>query len=630
MHVSQAHGLELDILIQRVADHTDDVILITEAEPIDAGGPRIVYVNPAFTRLTGYTPGEVIGLTPRLLQGPKTSRDTCNRIRQALLAWKPIRVELLNYRKDGSEFWIELHITPVADSAGFYRYWLAVQRDISERRQLDEQRRLYDLVLSHVQEGIVVVDALQSDHPIEYANDGFLRMSGYSREEVIGRNCRFMQGPSTDPYTTHVIRNSLAVGRPLKVEVLNYRRDRTSFWNLLSITPLRDSQGDIVKYVGVQHDLTDTKLREQEMVASQRLKTIGELTGGIAHDFNNLLTSITGASEILASRLSTDPELSALVGAIRGAASRGTSQVRRLLGFSRTPMLARGKVDVQKVLHDLAFLMSRSLRDNITFQVEVNPDARWVDAESVQLEAALANLVLNAQDAITGPGTISISTSLVTADGKDMVLIETRDTGCGMDQLTLSRIFEPFYTTKEQGRGSGLGLAMVLAFAKQVGGNVSVISEIGKGSTFSLTLPATEPDNTSFAELEQPPPRPSRPATVLLVEDDEVVSITAIAMVQALGHSVQACANADHALAVLETDQNFDVLFTDVVMPGSMGGIELAQEARRRRPGISVILASGWADTHLPSKPADSAYQRFLLKPYTLQDLARAFSSVLP
>ncbi len=629
MNIPSGPGLSLPNLLSRIADYTQDAVLITEAEPIDQPGPRILFVNAAFTRLTGYTPEDVIGLTPRILQGPKTSKDSCASIRAALAAWKPIRIELLNYRKDRSEFWVELDITPVADETGWFRYWVSVQRETNERRHYDEQRRLYELVLANVNEGILVADALRPDCPVEYVNAGFTRMTGYTGADLLDRNCRLIQGIDTDPGATRQIRQAIRQQQPVTVELLNYRKDGTAFWNLTSITPLRDAQGEVVKYVGVQRDLTEAKRREREMVAAQRLKAVGEMTGGIAHDFNNLLTSIGGASELLAQRLAGDPACAQLVAAIRGAAERGADQVRRLLGFSRTPILARGSVDLLHVLQQLELLLSRSLRDNIELRIDVHPDARWVDAEAAQLEAGLLNLVLNAQDAIDGDGRIGISAKAVEIDGQPSVRIEVSDTGSGMDEAVRARIFEPFFTTKEIGRGSGLGLAMLRAFITQLGGTIDVQSQPGQGSTFALTLAAAEfrpsaPSNSDAAVVDEP----IRACSVLLVEDDEVLRITACAMLDSLGHRVQICSNAEEALRSLNAEVHFDVLFTDLMMPGHMGGLELAAAVRQRHPQIGIVLTSGWTD----SNPGD-LYQSlgehcFVMKPYSLNDLKRAFVSV--
>jgi len=492
--------MKLADLLGRVAEFTEDVVLITEAEPIDVPGPRIVYVNAAFTRMTGYTPEEVLGRTPRLLQGAKTCADTRARIRQSLQQWQPVRCELLNYRKDGSEFWAELSIIPVADEHGWFRYWIAVQRETTLNKQ-----------------------------------------------------------------------------------------------------------------------------RERELANAQRLKVVGEMTGGIAHDFNNLLTTISGAAELLAQRLANDAESARLVEAIRGAARGGAGQVRRLLSFSNTPLLARGPVDLEALLAQMALLLQRSLRENISLEMDLHPEARWIEAEAVQLESALLNLVINAQDAIEGAGRVQVSSRPLLKDGRHMIQLEISDTGCGMTADTAAQIFEPFFTTKDAGRGSGLGLAMVHAFVTQMGGEIEVRSAPSKGSTFALRLLAAEaPQGAEGVEL--PRAQPTAGCRVLMVEDDDVVRLIGGSMLESMGHVVQTCCDADEALAVLEKDASFDLLFTDIMMPGSMDGLGLAETVGRLYPSLDVILTSGWSGAELPkSVPADKP---FVLKPYTLDDLEQAFARV--
>jgi PAS domain S-box-containing protein len=492
-------------LLGRIAEMTDDVILITDAEPIDEPGPRIVYANPAFTHMTGYSAEEVIGLTPRVLQGPRTCEATRARIRDALQQWQPIRCELLNYRKDGSEFWSELGITPVADHNGWFRYWVSVQRDVSQAKQ-----------------------------------------------------------------------------------------------------------------------------REREVANAQRLKAVGEMTGGIAHDFNNLLTAISGAAELLAPRVTQDAESAKLVEAIRGAARSGSGQVRRLLSFSSTPLLNRGPVDLHELLEEMVLMLRHSLHDDIKLEVDLDPRARWVDAEAVQLESALLNLVINAQDAIQGAGQVVLSTRHLEQDGRRMVHLEVSDSGCGMDEHTLAHVFEPFFTTKEAGRGSGLGLAMVHAFITQMGGHIEARSQPGQGATFIMSLAAAQPATVQPAQmpLELSDASQTAPAgRVLVVEDDDVVRLIGSTMLESLGFEVLTSANADEALAVLVDDSAFDVVFTDMMMPGSMGGLGLAQTVERLYPSLRVILTSGWSDAELPK---DTRRDRpFLLKPYTLDHLEQAFSRVL-
>ncbi|MES2887976.1 MAG: PAS domain-containing protein [Pseudomonadota bacterium] len=639
-------GFSLEELTQRLGDCTDDAIVVSEAEPVADPGPRIVYVNPAFTRMTGYSAEEVLGRSPRLLQGEGTSWQTRHRLRQAFNRWEAVRAELLNYRKDGSTFWVELNIVPVADDQGWYRYWVAVQRDVTERRLAEQQRQWQERLLHTLGDGILVADATQPGLPLEYVNDCALRITGYTRDDFLGRNCRFLQGPGSDPEAVRQLREGIQERRTVTTEILNYRKDGSTFLNLVTLSPMFGEHGELIKFIAVQRDITELRDREQQMVIAQRVKAVGELAGGIAHDFNNLLTSIMGASDLLAERVFHDPELAQLAASIRSAAQRGGAQVRRLMSLTRTPQLTRSAVDLQAVVNQLAQLLRRSLRENIHLHLEIDPAHAWVDAEPSQLESALLNLVLNAQDAMPRGGEVRIASTLRSEDGVAWVAISVVDQGSGMPPETVRRIFDPFFTTKEAGRGSGLGLAMVHAFVTQMGGRIGVQSKAGKGTRFTLCLRPAEPPRAASADGDDASREPlfvegagrprsatgERPPVVLLVEDDAVVRITARAMLERLGYQVIEAQDGSQALDVLQTPAPVDLLFTDLLMPGGLNGRELCALAQAVRPGLRQLQTSGWADSILAdvngeAGPPDATH--FINKPYTLQELARAVQDSL-
>jgi PAS domain S-box-containing protein len=623
-------ALSLATLVQRLGDYTTDAIVITEAEPFSGTGPRIVYVNPAFTAMTGYRADEAIGQTPRMLQGPATPKAGKQRIAAALRAWKPVVAELLNYRKDGSTFWVELSIVPVADAAGWYRWWVAVQRDITARRAAEQERELHDRILASLGEGIIVSDALRPDQPIVYVNDTACQMTGYAREEFLGRNCRFLQGPGTDPEAVARMREAIAEARPITLEVLNYRRDGSTFTNLISITPMHDADGRPARFIGVQRDVTDLRARERQVAMAQRLTSAGELAGGIAHDFNNLLSSITGAAQLLEERLGAEgsPEAVELVRAISTSARRGAAQVRRLMALTRLPSLQRGPVDLGLIVRQLLQLTRRNLRENVQLTVDLAEDAHWIDAEPVQTESALLNLILNAQDAMPEGGIIRVwSRSVLDPDGAHVV-VAVEDNGMGIDADTVERIFDPFFTTKAPGRGSGLGLSMTHSYMRQLGGKVLVSSRPGQGSRFELWFAAVMPPHAQPQGADTAAPRAEvTPLQVLYVEDDPVLRLTGAAMLEHLGHRVTACANGLEAADVLGSDEPIDLLCTDLLMPGGIDGWELANRCARLRPGLAVVVASGWADTDLTKPEGRARDAVFLQKPYSLDDLQRAIDS---
>jgi PAS domain S-box-containing protein len=518
----------------------------------------------------------------------------------------------------------------VADSTGWYRWWVAVQRDITARRAAEQNRELNDRILASLGEGIIVSDALQPDQPIVYVNDTACQMTGFARDEFLGRNCRFLQGPGTDPAAVARMREAIAEARPITLEVLNYRKDGSTFTNLISITPMHDADGRLARFIGVQRDVTDLRARERQVAMAQRLTSVGELAGGIAHDFNNLLSSITGAAQLLEERLGPGgpPEVAELVRAIATSARRGAAQVRRLMALTRLPSLQRGPMDLGLIVRQLLQLTRRNLRENVRLAVDLADDAHWIDAEPVQTESALLNLILNAQDAMPAGGIIRLwSRRLRDGDGEHVV-VAVEDNGMGIDADTVERIFDPFFTTKAPGRGSGLGLSMTHSYMRQLGGKVLVSSRPGEGSRFELWFAATVPPNVQPVGADVAAPRSAvTPLKVLFVEDDPVLRLTGTAMLEHLGHQVTACANGLEAADVLGSDEPIDLLCTDLLMPGGIDGWELANRCARLRPGLAVVVASGWADTDLTQPQGRARDAVFLQKPYSLDDLQRAIDS---
>ena len=626
-------GFSLNDLIHHISDYTTDAIVVCEAEPLEDPGPRILYVNSAFTAMTGYSASEVLGRSPRFLQGDVTCTRTKQRIRDAFRRWQPVRAELLNFRKDGSRFWVDLSIVPVADVTGWFRYWVAVQRDVTERRQLIDSLQLQEQIMRALDDGIVVINATLPGSPVEYVNEQITKITGYRSDEFLGRSLSFLCGPGTDPVAFDTLREGIRSGRTVTTELLNYRKDGSNFLNMVTLSPMFDDDGCLIKVIGVFRDMTEIHQRKQQMVIAQRVKALGELAGGIAHDFNNLLTSILGAADLLSEQVQENAELSLLAESIRKAAQRGASQVHRLMSLTRTPTLSQGSVNLTTITGQLKQLLERSLRDNVTLNIDIDPQATWVDAEPAQLESALLNLVINAQDAMPQGGIITILSKNIEHEGQAWVCLTVADCGCGMAPETLQCIFDPFFTTKEPGRGAGLGLAMVHSFVAQMGGSVHVSSELGKGTSLSLCLKAADPDQLDRSKeglLERQalsPPPPQEHKVILLVEDDPVVRITARAMLERLGHSVIESPDADQALKFLQSDLDIDLLFTDLLMPGGMNGRDLCLKAQELRPGLPQLQTSGWADSTLEG-PMPEKNSHFISKPFTLNELSEAIARV--
>jgi CheY-like chemotaxis protein len=359
----------------------------------------------------------------------------------------------------------------------------------------------------------------------------------------------------------------------------------------------------------------------------------------VAHDFNNLLTVITGTIEILTDGLSDQPELAAISRMIDEAAARGADLTRQLLAFARKQPLQPRDTDINNLIVDTAKLLRPTLGEQVEIVSTLQTDCWRASIDPSQLSTALINLAVNARDAMTGGGKITFGTTNVSFEPSvsdtdpernpgDYIMITVSDTGAGIPGAIRDKVFEPFFTTKELGKGTGLGLSMVYGFVKQSGGHIKIDSEEGRGTTVSLYLPrgiqeTALPDATAMSE----PQRGSE--TVLVVEDDALVRGYVVAQLKSLGYHTITAANGPDALALLNQGVAFDVLFTDVVMPGGMNGRELADAVTRLRPGVPVLYTSGYPEAAMMHDGRLDPGVALLNKPYRQSDLARLMRQVL-
>jgi signal transduction histidine kinase/ActR/RegA family two-component response regulator len=411
-------------------------------------------------------------------------------------------------------------------------------------------------------------------------------------------------------------------------------RDRRAYE--MKFNTLRDRGGTIVGAFQFVYDVTD-RLRSQTRLAeaerqlrqAQKIEALGQLTGGAAHDFNNILMVILGGISVI--NRPGDPERRRRVlEGMRQAAERGASLSRQLLAFARRQPLKAAPIDLRVQLAGMRDLLDRTLRGDVHVRTDF-ADGLWtILADPVELELVLLNICVNARDAMPDGGTITIAAGNVTGGDQhgDFVRLMVTDTGVGMAPGVLAHVFEPFFTTKEVGKGSGLGLPQVYGFAEQSGGSVHIESEVDRGTTVILNLP-----RTVRAPEAAPPPVSVQQAlhkacgSILLVEDDEEVASLVTDMLRELGYEVTRAAAAEAALGALADARPIDVLFSDIMMPGRMNGLDLVHEAQRRRPGLRVLLTSGYADAAI--REAGREGIRVLRKPYDIHSLAQTLGEVL-
>jgi PAS domain S-box-containing protein len=403
---------------------------------------------------------------------------------------------------------------------------------------------------------------------------------------------------------------------------------------------MADPDGVIRRLAGTMQDITERRLIEQQLAQAQKMEAIGNLTGGMAHDFNNGLGIIIGNLDLLGRLVKAEPTAKELCDEARDGALRCAELIRLLLAFARRQPLHARQIDVNELTEKTAKLLSRTLGADITLTLHRGLALWPVVADPAQLEAALTNLANNARDAMPRGGQLDITTKTAELDAAyttlhpeaavgDYVLIEVSDSGTGIAPEIIGQIFEPFFTTKEQGRGTGLGLSMVFGFAKQTGGHLAVYSEPGLGTTFRIYLPRARVGDTEAAAAADPSPVMGGDETVLVVEDNAPLRRAAARELAELGYQVREAEHADAAVMILASADQVDLLFTDVVMPGTMDGLDLAQQATRLRPGLKVLLTSGFPGVRgADQRIADCPFP-LLNKPYPHDDLARAVRAVL-
>jgi PAS domain S-box-containing protein len=618
----------------------DGVILIDES-----GAIRMF--NPACERLFGYSASEVEGQNVKMLM-PAPYREEHDQYLNNYRTTGERKIigigrEVVGRRKDGSTFPMDLSVGEAKEEGR--SIFVGIIHDLTERKRTElaamEAAVRMKAVVDTAVDGVILIDARGT---ILMFNPACEKLFGYEASEVAGQNVKMlMPAPyrsEHDGYLSHYVetreRKIIGIGR----EVVGQRKDGTTFPMDLSVGEAKQ-HGESV-FVGIIHDLTARKHTEEQLVQAQKMETVGQLSGGIAHDFNNLLTVIIGNSETLSEKLRARPDLKQLSDMALAAGERGAELTQRLLAFSRRQVLQPVTFDCRQLVDHMLGLLRRTLREDIVVEVSHADGLPSALADPAQLESAILNLALNAQDAMSEGGRLLISTAHAVLDDRyrdghpevltgEYVMVAVTDDGTGMTPEVVDRAFEPFFTTKEVGKGSGLGLSMVYGFVKQSNGHVAVYSEPGLGTTVRVYLPTARtdgvlPENEEKAEGDEVP---TGTETVLVVEDDNFVRGYAVASLESLGYRVITAADGRSALARLKAGDDPDILFTDIVMPGGMSGLDLMDQVRVLKPGIKILLTSGYPLETLAARGKLATSAAILNKPYRKAELARRLREVV-
>jgi PAS domain S-box-containing protein len=598
--------------------------------------------NPGARRFKGYEQAEIIGEHfSRFYTEEDRARGLPARALATAAAEGKFEGEGWRVRKDGKRFWANVVIDPIRDPTGELIGYAKITRDLTEQKAAEATLRSSEEQFRRLVQGVTdySIYMLDPNGRVASWNTGAQRIKGYTPEEIIGEH--FSRFYTEEDRQNGAPARALATARRegrFEKEGWRVRKNGERFWANVIIDAIREGEGEIIGFAKITRDITEQQnarlaldRTREALFQSQKMEAVGQLTGGIAHDFNNLLTAIIGSLEIAERRVSDASVKRLINNAMRGA-QRGASLTQRMLVFARRQELDVQPVDIPTLVRGMGEMLERSLGPSVLIETRFPINLQWVKTDSNQLEMALLNLMVNARDAMPQGGSIIVAArpqTLANSDGQlqpgSYVCLSVTDTGEGMDEDTLSKAADPFFTTKEIGKGTGLGLPMVHGLAKESGGKLVLKSQKGKGTTVELWLPVAEKSPVAAAETAASAPAETVSAlTILVVDDDPIVLTNMAAMLEDLGHIVFEATSALEALAILRRESAIQLVLTDQAMP-QMTGAQLIEEIKTGWPKLAVILASGYAE--LPS--GIDPLQITLAKPFLQYDLAQAVKAAL-
>jgi PAS domain S-box-containing protein len=630
-------------LVRAAIDRVDDIVMVTEAGVVGETGLRILFVNPAFERITGYPVDEVLGRSPSFLRGPDTSADEVHRMEMALEARSPMRTEILNYKKDGTPIWLEIEGSSMRSPSTDAEFFVFIQRDVTERKKAEEALRENERSMASLFSnlpGMAYRCRNDGAWTMEFASDGCRDLTGYESSELVGNRLVSFED-IIHPEDRKTVREIDASTRePRGAFELSYRikaRDGSIKWVMERGLGVRGPNGAIRYFEGFITDITERKLLEGQVVQSQRLESIGTLAGGIAHDLNNVLAPIMMAGDLLLDRVQ-EKDSTQLLSVISDNARRGAELVRQILLFARGMEGPRVEVKPEALFAGVRKFVESTFPKTIQASFEIAPGTGSISGDPAQLNQLLLNLVVNAKDAIREQGRVAISARSASVSPSaprphpdavpgDFIRIDIMDTGSGIPDALKGQIFDPFFTTKSVGRGSGLGLSTAHAIVKAHCGFITFVSTVGIGTTFSVYLPTTE------AGLSKPIREPARQSGgaplrgegnhILVVDDEESVRLIMRSSLENYGFRVSTAASGTEAVELASSSPaRLDLAIVDMQMPG-LDGSKTISALRRAFPHLPIMAASGFGSTQDREEVAANGIRHFLDKPFSVETLIR-------
>jgi PAS domain S-box-containing protein len=591
-------------------------------------------INEGFTKIMGYSREEAIGkssLDLNIWNDPK-DRDRLVSVLKKDGIVENLEAEFL--RKEGQIRFglVSARILKIGNKDVI----LSITRDITERKQMEADRERHLAAIEQVAEGVVITD---SDGNIEYINPAFEKITGYPKQELIGKNPRILKSGEQDELFYRQMWETIITGNTWNGRLTNKRKNDSLYIEEATISPVLDKSGKIINFVAVKRDVTDEITMEKVLQQSQKMESIGTLAGGIAHDFNNILFSIMGNTEMLLTDTSEDSPARASLKAINTATLRAKGLVKQILTFSRQESSELTLMKIQPVVKEVLKLIRSTIPTTIEIKQDINPDCGVIKADPTQIHQIVMNIATNAYHAMeeTG-GELKVTLKEMEFGTLDLInpnmapgiyaCLMIADTGIGMDKEFLNKIFDPFFTTKAIGKGTGMGLSVVHGIVTTMGGAIQVYSEPGKGMQFYVYFPI---EKNSFEERNNQAKEPIQGGTeqILLVDDEEAILAMEKRMLERLGYQVTSCSSSLEALeAFRSSPDKFDLIITDMAMP-NMPGNKLSVELIKIRPGIPILLCTGFSEIMSEEKAASLGIKGFILKPIVMKDLFQKIREVL-